>query len=81
MEIVHIRTNGNDLTDKFVSDHHRHRDRLLGPFVPLIDVKIRPTNAGMSHPNQDVIDPVGWLRDIEQFETRCISRFNQGFQD
>jgi hypothetical protein len=46
-EICDIRTDFDDGSDKFVPDDHRHRDRFLGPGVPVVDVQIGAANSGL----------------------------------
>src|SRR5262245_25171549 len=40
IEVSYIRANLNDAPDKFVPDHHRHRNRLLRPVIPFVNVDI-----------------------------------------
>src|SRR5947209_15899620 len=52
MKIADIRTGGNNLPDKFVPDHHGHRNRLLCPLIPLVDVEVGSTDPGMCYPDE-----------------------------
>src|SRR5262249_8538197 len=40
MEVVHVRANLDDLPDKLMSDHHRDRNRLLRPLIPVVDMDV-----------------------------------------
>ena len=54
--IVDVVADLDDLADEFVADHHRHRDRLLRPFVPFVDVQIGAADRGALHLDLDVVD-------------------------
>ncbi|SPF34488.1 hypothetical protein SBA4_150005 [Candidatus Sulfopaludibacter sp. SbA4] len=56
-EIRHVRTDLHDLADEFVADRHGHRDRLLRPIVPLVNVHIGAADPRPQHLNQHVVDP------------------------
>ena len=55
--VVHIVADRDDLADEFVPDHHRHGDRLLRPFVPLIDVDVGAADGGALDADLDVVRP------------------------
>jgi hypothetical protein len=44
-----------DYADEFVPDSHGHRDRLLGPGIPVIYMYVRPADGGPKDPDQDVV--------------------------
>ena len=46
MKVVHVRADLDDLADELMPDDHRHRDRLLRPGVPFVDVQIGAADAG-----------------------------------
>ena len=46
VKIAHVRADLDDLADEFMADHHRHRDGLLGPVVPVVDVQVGAADAG-----------------------------------
>ena len=54
--IVHVRSDGHNFADEFVSDDERHRNCGLRPVVPLVNVEIGPTNPGKMHANLNVVD-------------------------
>jgi hypothetical protein len=72
MEVVNIRADRDNFAHELVSDHHRHRDCSLGPFIPLINVEICAADTGVRDTDQDVIDTVSRLRDLEQLETGSV---------
>ena len=42
--------------DELVADHHRHRDRLLRPGVPVVDMHVGAADPGAQHLDQHVVD-------------------------
>src|SRR5437660_5474098 len=60
-KILHIRADLDDLSNKLMADHHRHRDRFPSPVVPLINVRVRTANAGAIDVYQHVIQSNRWL--------------------
>src|SRR5271156_2031562 len=79
IEIVDVGADLNDLPDKFVPNGHRHRNRLLCPGVPLVDMNICATDAGISNANQNVVDADGGLSNLFQPEASLRTAFYQGF--
>src|SRR5580658_9720630 len=79
IEIVDVGAHLDDLADKFVPNGHRHRNRLLRPGVPLVDMNICATDAGISNANQDVVDSDGGLGNLFQPEASLRTAFYQGF--
>src|SRR5882757_8546227 len=77
MKVVYIRSNLDDLTNKLVADHHRHRNRLLRPLVPVVDMDICPANAGVAHPDKDVIDAILRFRNILQPQAGLAAALRQ----
>ena len=55
-EVGDVRADRDDLADKLVPDHHRHRNRFLRPGVPVVDVYVGPADAGASDLDQHVVD-------------------------
>ena len=45
----------HNLTRIFVPRHHRHRDGLLCPLVPVVDMNVGPANSGFMDLDQDFI--------------------------
>ena len=60
---------------------HRHRDRLLRPGVPRVDVEVGAADAGLAHADQDVVDPDLRLGDVLEPEARLGPRFDERLHD
>src|SRR5262245_61221442 len=60
-EVLHIRTHLDDFADEFVSHNHRHRNRLLRPRVPLVNMQVSAANAGSVDTNEHIVDADGRL--------------------
>src|SRR5690242_6877191 len=58
MEVVDVRADLDYLADELVPDHHRHRDRLLRPLIPVVDMNIGAADAGVAHADQYIVDAV-----------------------
>src|SRR5205814_8479525 len=56
-EIRNVGADLHDFTHKLVSYHHWNGDGLFRPGVPLVDVKVRPADAGAVYFNEDIINP------------------------
>ena len=56
VEVLDVRADLDDLADELVADHHRHRDRLLRPGVPGLDVHVGAADPGAQHLDQHVVD-------------------------
>ena len=57
LEIAHGGADFVDHADKFMPDHHRHRDRLLGPRVPVINVNVGPADRSFLDADENVVRP------------------------
>src|ERR1700691_1619047 len=79
IEVVDVRAHSDDLPDKFVPDGHRHRNRLLRPGVPLVDMNVGTTDAGISNANQNVVDADGRFSNLFQPEASLRTALYQGF--
>jgi hypothetical protein len=79
IEVVDVRAHLDDLPDKFVPNGHRHRNRLLRPGVPLVDMNVCATDAGISNANQNVVDSDGRLSNLFQPEASFRTALYQGF--
>ena len=44
-----------DDADEFMADDHRHRDRLLRPRVPVINVNVGAADRVFMNPNEDIV--------------------------
>ena len=52
---MHAMPHGLDDADIFVADDYGHRDGLLRPGVPVVDVNVGPANGRLLDVNEDVI--------------------------
>ena len=52
----------HDLARELVPDHHRRLEPVAGPAVPLPDVQVGAADAGVVHPDQDVVRAEGRRR-------------------
>src|SRR5277367_6407611 len=66
IKVVDVRSDLDDLSDKFMSDGHRHRNGLLCPLVPLIYVNVGSADTGVAHADQHVVDADGGFCDVFQ---------------
>src|SRR5581483_3337381 len=66
MEVVDIGSNGDNLSDELVADHHGHWNGLLRPLVPVVDMNVGAADAGIAHADQHVVDAVLRLGNILQ---------------
>src|SRR6267154_818493 len=46
--------------DKLMANDHRHRNRFLRPYVPVINVHVRATDRCFQHANQHVVAGNFW---------------------
>src|SRR6187402_12023 len=81
MKIRYVGTDLHDLADEFMSHDHRHRDRLLRPGIPLIDVNVGAADAGAIHVDKHVVDAYFGPGNIFEPETRLRIAFDEGFHD
>ena len=44
-----------DLAHEFVTDRHRHRNRMLGPLVPVIYVQVGAADGCLADADQDIV--------------------------
>ena len=54
--VVHVLTDFDDLTDKLVPHHHGHRNGLLRPGVPVVDMHVGAADGRPFHLHQHIID-------------------------
>src|ERR1700736_5241069 len=54
-ESFHVTANAIYHPDELVADGHGHRDRLLGPGIPVIYMYVGPADGGLEDADQDVI--------------------------
>src|SRR5207245_9767438 len=55
VEAAHFLTHLDDLTDVFVTDLHRHRNRLRRPIIPFPNVDIGAADRGLANADQDTV--------------------------
>src|SRR5690554_910715 len=79
VEVVDIGADFDDLADKFVTHYHGHRNGLLSPAVPMIDMHVSTANSGSLDLDQHVIDTDRWNRHFFQPETGCGLFLDQCF--
>ena len=78
-EIGHIGAHRFDPSDKLVADRHRHRNRLLRPLVPLVDVDIGAANAGLQYADQNVVNADFRGGDIFEPQSRLALLLTRAF--
>src|SRR5580704_8788363 len=66
IEVVYVRSDLDNLSDKLMPDGHRHRDRLLCPLVPLVYVNVGSADTRVAQADQHVIDADGGFCDVFQ---------------
>ena len=57
LEISHRAPDLIHYADKFMPDDQRHRDRLLRPRVPIINVHVRAADRRFLHADADLVRP------------------------
>ncbi len=70
LETAHLRAHGLDHADKFMTDLHADRDRLLRPGVPIDDMEIGATDRGLKDLDPHVVVSDLGDRDVLHPETR-----------
>ena len=68
LEALHLGADLGDRADELVADGHRHRDRGLGPLVPVGDVEVGAADAGVVDLDEDVGRTAGRLRHVAHDE-------------
>src|SRR4029077_6097843 len=51
----HVIANSIENADELVTDRHWHRNRLLRPGVPIVDVNVSAADGSFQHPDEHVI--------------------------
>ena len=77
MEVVDVRADGDDLADKLMADHHGHRNGLLRPLVPVVDMNVGAADAGVAHADQHVVDAVLRFGNILQPQATLAAALRQ----
>src|SRR5690606_26897245 len=78
--VVDVVANLDDFADEFVADDHRHRDRLLRPLIPFIDVDVGAADRGPLHADLHIVGARLRLRHIFQPKPTFGLAFDQRFQ-
>ena len=73
LKIVNIVTHINNLADKLMANRHRRTNRLLCPFVPVINMHIRSANGRFQGLNQNIINSN--FRNRHIFQPQPLFRF------
>jgi hypothetical protein len=76
LEIRHLRSHLDNLTNELVPDNHRHRDRLLRPGIPFFDVHIGAANSCAVDANQDIVGTDRRFWDVLEPQARLRSAFD-----
>jgi hypothetical protein len=71
----YVIANKIDNADKLMTDGHRHRNRFLGPGVPVIDVHVGSADGGLQDANEHVIAPNLWNRHFLEPQPRSALAF------
>ena len=74
-----VGTNVSDLTDKLMTDDHWDRDRLLSPFIPLVDMDVRAADSSAVDLDEDIVDSNGRFRNIFEPQTWFGFAFDESF--
>src|SRR5579883_580628 len=80
-EVVYVRSNLDNFSDKLMSDGHRHRNRLLRPLVPLINVNISSADTRVAHTNQHIIDADCGFCNVFQPQSALCAALHQCFHE
>ena len=75
----HGRTYGLNHAAELMAHMHPYRNGLLGPFIPIPNMKIRAANGCFMNFDQDVIRADFRHRNIHQFQTGACLRFYKSF--
>jgi len=79
-EVVDVTSNFNDRAHKLVTHRHRNRNGLLSPFIPVIDVNVRPTDPRFLDLDEHIIDSDFRNRNLFQPQTGLRFLLDQRFQ-
>ena len=58
LHVVHVASERRDTPDELVSNHHRRMDRLLRPFIPVVDMHIRAADRRLFNFDENIVDSV-----------------------
>ena len=57
LKVAHIGADRRHLPGELMSDDHRHRDRLLRPGIPPVDVQVGAADPRLADADQNLVDP------------------------
>jgi hypothetical protein len=77
MKVIHVGADFHNLANKLMTDHHRHRNRLLRPLIPVVDMDVCPANARVADANKDVVDAILRFWNILQPQTALAAALRQ----
>lgn len=78
-EVGDVRAHLDDFANELVANDHRDGNGLLGPSIPVVDVKVGTADPRLFDTDQDIIDPDGWEWDVLKFQTAAAVVFDQCF--
>ena len=78
-EVLDLRSDLDDLADELMPHDHRHRDRLLRPRVPIVDMDIGPADAGAVDLDQAIGRPHIGHRHVFEPQTDLRVLLDEGF--
>jgi hypothetical protein len=61
MKTVYFSADFSDLADKFVTNGHWHRNGVLRPLIPMVNVHVSTANGGFMYFNNDVGMAAFWV--------------------
>ena len=76
LEIGHRAADLIDHADEFMADDQRHRDGLLRPRIPVINVNVGPADRGFLHANAHLVRPDFRHRHFLHFQSRLGAGFD-----
>src|SRR6187549_763494 len=76
-DVVHVRTDLDDVTGEFVSGNQRRVQFPLCPVVPPVNVQIRTANARAHDTDQYLIGPDRWNRPLDHLKPRTWRRLDE----
>lgn len=79
IEVVDVVSDGDHLSNEFVSHDHGDWNGGLSPVVPLVDVKVRTAYAGSVDANEDVVYADARLGHVLEGESALGLAFDKGF--
>ena len=55
LKAANLLTDAHHFADVFMAHHHRHRNGLLRPLIPVVDVHVGTANRGLANFNQQIV--------------------------